>query len=119
MVTSIQKSVTFILHHTLTVDKEKYMVLGRFVHVDHCLLLFSYGPLSNDTMYSLSFSGPLLQNMGPWYEFICENNPEAFVLDGAMLKAMKLANAETLKELDAAIVEAEKDGGGERKLCIY
>ncbi len=57
--------------------------------------------------------------MGPWYESLCENNPEAFLLDGAVLKAMKSANAETLKELDAAIVEAEKDGGGERKQYIY
>ncbi len=57
--------------------------------------------------------------MGPWYESLCENNSEAFVLDEAMLKSMKSANAEMLKELDKAIVEAEKDGGGERKLYIF
>ncbi len=51
--------------------------------------------------------------MGPWYESLCENNPEAFVLDDAMLKTMRSANTETLKGLDEAIVEAEKDGGGE------
>ncbi len=60
--------------------------------------------------------------MGPWYESLCENNPEVFVLDGALLETMKSANAEMLKELDEAIVEAEKDGGGELNLyyyCVY